>query len=287
MLLHFYLISLLFILLSLGIALVQKKKETTIRSLTLLLLLHITCFVLWRGVLAFSVFIAVVLSLSLYEVARCYPTNKINYFLLSLVSLFLLLCGLVNNQSLIELSAVWLMIISLFIFIRDAETIHLPSFLFLFSSGFLIPGSIFLIKIMEINSAAIIVILLLLQFNDAFGYLFGKKLGKTYLFPTISPNKTLEGYLCGGAGIILGILILHTYLPILSNQSLIQDLIIFTTILILGNLGDLTISSLKRKLAIKDFSQILPGHGGVLDRFDNTFFTAPIFYILLHHHFIL
>ncbi|MEL6930301.1 MAG: phosphatidate cytidylyltransferase, partial [Cyanobacteria bacterium J06600_6] len=161
------------------------------------------------------------------------------------------------------------------------------SFLWLFSSGFLISSAVLLIKIREINLNAIILILLLLQFNDAFAYLFGKKFGKTYLFPTISPNKSLEGYIFGGLGIAIGMTLLHTYIPILSERSWTQDLLIFSTILIFGNVGDLMMSSLKRKLEIKDFSQILPGHGGMLDRFDNTFFIAPVFYLLLNHHLVL
>lgn len=284
MLFNFYLTSLFFILLSLGIALTKKTKETIIRSLTLLLLLHIICLVLWQGTLAFTIFVVVILALSLYEIAKQY---QVNYFLFAIVSLFLFMMGFYSNQNLIELATVWLFVISLILFKGSPETIHKLSFLFLFSSGFLILCSIFLIKIIELNSEAIILILLLLQFNDAFGYLFGKKFGKTYLFPTISPNKTLEGYLFGGMGIIIGIILLHTYIPMLSNQGLAKDLIIFVSILILGNVGDLMISSLKRKLEIKDFSEILPGHGGILDRFDNTFFAAPFFYILLNHHLIL
>ena len=284
MILNFYLTSLFFILLSLGIAVVKQTRETIIRSLTLLLLLHIICLVLWQGTVAFTIFIAVILALSLYELSKSY---QVNYLLLALVSLLLFILGFYSNGQLIELAAFWLIVISSITFNSSRSTIRSPSFLFSFSSCFLILGSIFLIKLMETNGEAVIVILLLLQFNDAFGYLFGKKFGKTHLFPTISPGKTLEGYLWGGVGITIGIVLLHTYIPILSTQGLLKDIVLFTSILTLGNLGDLMISSLKRKLEIKDFSKILPGHGGILDRFDNIFFIAPIFYVLLKHHLIL
>ncbi len=284
MLFNFYLTSLFFILLSLGIALAKKTKETIIRALTLLILLHLICLVIWKGTLAFTIFVVVILALSLFEITKEY---QFNYFLFAIGSCVLFIAGFCSEHQLIELAACWLFVISLITLKGSREAIQELSFLFLFSSGFLITCSIFLIKIMELNSEAIILILLLLQFNDAFGYLFGKKFGKTYLFPTISPNKTLEGYFCGGLGILIGIILLHTYIPILSNQGVAQDFIVFASIFILGNLGDLMISSLKRKLDIKDFSKILPGHGGILDRFDNTFFAAPIFYILLNHNLIL
>lgn len=284
MLLHFYLLSLLFILFFLVIALIQKKRETIIRSLTLLILLHITCLAIWQGTLAFTIFVTVVLVLSLYEISKNYQTN---YLLFWLVNLFLFIIAFSSDRQFIELATFWLFVASWLTFKGAQETIKLPSYLFVFSSCFLIPCSVFLIKLMNINSSPIIIILLLLQFNDAFGYLFGKQFGKIQLFPTISPNKTLEGYLFGGIGILIGIVLLHTYIPVLPASISYKDIILFLCILILGNLGDLILSSLKRKLTIKDFSKILPGHGGVLDRFDNIFFVAPIFYILVNHNLIL
>ncbi|MBT5830677.1 MAG: phosphatidate cytidylyltransferase, partial [Candidatus Latescibacteria bacterium] len=127
----------------------------------------------------------------------------------------------------------------------------------------------------------IIMILWLLQLNDIFGLLFGKKFGKTHPFKTISPNKSIEGYLFGGVGIAMGIFLLHTYIPVLTAWMPYRALILFALFFVMGNTGDLLFSSLKRKLGIKDFSNILPGHGGVLDRFDNILFVAPTVYFLV------
>ena len=284
MLLNFYLISVFFILFFLGISWWQKKKETVIRALTLLFLLQIICLAIWQEILGLTILIVVVLILSLYEVSQLYQTN---YLWLIFVSLLLFATGFYSNHALIQLSTVWLILISWITFTQSQKTIQATAYLYLFTSGFLIPSSIFLVKIFTINSGAILTILLLLQLNDAFGYLFGKKWGKNYLFPNLSPNKTLEGYLFGGIGIAIGIILLHTYIGVLISHTLSQDLTLFIAILILGNLGDLMLSSLKRKLEIKDFSNILPGHGGILDRFDNVFFVAPIFYVLLYNQLIL
>lgn len=284
MLLHFYLVCLSFILFFLIVALIRQKRETIIRALTLLILLHFTCLAIWQGILAFSLFVITILIFSLYEIAQNYQTN---YLLFGLVNLLLLIIGSYADSDFRELVVFVVIITSWLAFKGDRETIKSPYYLFIFSTCFLIPCSIFLIKLFELNNNSVIIIFLLLQLNDAFGYLFGKQFGKTQLFPTISPNKTLEGYLFGGIGIIIGILLLHTYIPVLPNFILYKDIILFLAILILGNMGDLNLSSLKRKLAIKDFSNILPGHGGILDRFDNVLFIAPFFYILINHHLIL
>lgn len=125
-------------------------------------------------------------------------------------------------------------------------------------------------------------LIFLVQVNDTVGYIFGKKIGKTHVFPKISPGKTLEGYLCAGIGIIMAIILLHTYIPVL-HTSLLQDSVLLLTILVAGNLGDLLFSSLKRNLEIKDFSEILPGHGGILDRFDSILFSVPFCYIIVNY----
>ncbi|MEM9219071.1 MAG: phosphatidate cytidylyltransferase [Cyanobacteria bacterium P01_F01_bin.150] len=142
--------------------------------------------------------------------------------------------------------------------------------------------SIFLANLIEISPDSLLTLIFLVQVNDTVGYIFGKKIGKTHVFPKISPGKTLEGYLCAGIGIIMAIILLHTYIPVL-HTSLLQDSVLLLTILVAGNLGDLLFSSLKRNLEIKDFSEILPGHGGILDRFDSILFSVPFCYIIVNY----
>lgn len=284
MLTHFYFTSLFFILFFLAFALAKKKKETAIRAITLLVLTHITCLALWQGRLGFSVLITVALILCLYEIKQKYQVNLFWFWGFNL-GFFLL--AYFSDHGFGSLTALWVATTALIIFKSSPKTIKHPVYSMVFSTCFLIPCSIFLIKLVDFGIAPIITILLLLQLNDAFGYLFGKSFGKTKLFCEISPNKTLEGYLCGGIGIIIGILLLHTYIPVLSNSALISDILLFAIIFIFGNLGDLTLSALKRKIEIKDFGKILPGHGGILDRLDNILFVAPFFYILLVNNLIL
>jgi phosphatidate cytidylyltransferase len=116
--------------------------------------------------------------------------------------------------------------------------------------------------------------------NDTGAYLFGKFMGRTPLAPAISPNKTLEGTTAGiGAALVLGGLIgLFNSSSILGGLKGGIALGIFTACA--STLGDLVESMLKRDCKIKDFGSLLPGHGGLMDRFDGLLFALPVAYYL-------
>ena len=113
--------------------------------------------------------------------------------------------------------------------------------------------------------------------SDMGSYFGGKFFGKNHVFPNISPAKTLEGFVFGFISTFLG----GTLLGILSGLGIFVSLLLSLIIGIFAPLGDLAESAIKRELKIKDFSSILPGHGGILDRFDSLLFSAPASYYLL------
>ena len=115
-------------------------------------------------------------------------------------------------------------------------------------------------------------VLFLLWANDIGGYFVGRFLGKTKLFLRISPKKTWEGSVGGGLFSLLTALILSVYF---TELGLIQWLGLSVIIVIIGSYGDLVESLLKRSLDIKDSGQMIPGHGGFLDRFDGLLLAAP------------
>ncbi len=115
--------------------------------------------------------------------------------------------------------------------------------------------------------------------NDTGAYLSGKFLGKHKLFERISPKKTWEGSIGGG---ILTIVIAYILSIYFTNLSLSNWIVIGILITIFGGLGDLVESMLKRSLNIKDSGNILPGHGGILDRFDGLLLAAPFVYCYLY-----
>jgi len=119
---------------------------------------------------------------------------------------------------------------------------------------------------------------IILWANDTGAYLSGKFFGKHKLFERISPKKTWEGSIGGGIlAIGLAYLISHYY----HNIDTVHWIIVSIIIVVFGGIGDLVESLLKRSLNIKDSGKILPGHGGILDRFDGLLISAPFVYCYL------
>jgi phosphatidate cytidylyltransferase len=118
---------------------------------------------------------------------------------------------------------------------------------------------------------------------DVVGYFVGRSMGRTPLLQRVSPNKTVEGLVAGGvAAVVLGGVVgtvLHPWADYGVGAGIMLGLIVAVTVPI----GDLIESLVKRDLGLKDFSTILPGHGGFLDRFDGILFALPFaFYWALH-----
>lgn len=115
-------------------------------------------------------------------------------------------------------------------------------------------------------------LLLMTWINDTAAYFVGSQIGRTPLFPRISPKKTWEGTLGGVAGTFVLAFILNS---VFAELQLIDWLILAVLVGLFGSLGDLVESMLKRSFAIKDSGSLLPGHGGFLDRFDGFIFMLP------------
>ena len=109
---------------------------------------------------------------------------------------------------------------------------------------------------------------------DVFCYVCGMLFGKHKLCPNISPKKTVEGAV-GGALITSGAFVLYAYLV---GFNLVTMAVVGVLVGIFSQIGDLTASIIKREFDVKDFSQLIPGHGGIMDRVDSWIFTAPIIY---------
>ena len=114
--------------------------------------------------------------------------------------------------------------------------------------------------------------------NDTGAYLSGRSFGKRKLFPKISPNKTWEGTI-GGA--ILAISVASLCGTFFQNLSQFEWVTMAVIIVVFGSLGDLVESMLKRSFGIKDSGKILPGHGGILDRFDGLLIASPIVFTFI------
>lgn len=128
----------------------------------------------------------------------------------------------------------------------------------------------------ETGFLLVLLILFLIWSTDTGAYFVGKTWGRRKLWPAISPKKTLEGSIGGiGTALFVGILF-YSFFPLF--PSFWQLLLFVFVISIFGQVGDLVESALKRHVQVKDSGTILPGHGGILDRFDSLLFVMPILY---------
>ncbi|MEM6452526.1 MAG: phosphatidate cytidylyltransferase [Cyanobacteria bacterium P01_D01_bin.105] len=287
-LLHFYVVGLFFYGLFLCIAIAIHKQELIYRTSTLLLLLHSVCLALSQGALGWRIWVCSILAIGGYELCKQYQLGMISAVAIGIglfVTGFYGQPRLAAHPALMEMMILPVCISTVGITVFPKEILKKVACLPAVIGFFLVPCALLLMGLANLELGFVLAPLASVQFNDSFSYLSGKKFGKTHLFPNMSPNKTLEGYLLGSSGIVLALVLLHTYLPVI-HTHLLQDIVLFLGVFTIGNAGDLIFSCLKRKLETKDFGTLLPGHGGMLDRFDSLLFIAPFFFFLANHHLL-
>jgi len=134
------------------------------------------------------------------------------------------------------------------------------------------------------GTALVLLPVLLTWANDVGAYTFGRAFGRKKLIPSISPGKTVEGAI-GGLGLAIVICLLYVRFILMRYAQLgltIQGAVLFAVVVsVAAQTGDLAESLLKREAGLKDSSRIIPGHGGILDRFDSLLFVMPIAFLLL------
>ncbi len=136
------------------------------------------------------------------------------------------------------------------------------------------------------------VFLLILSFftawmTDIFAYFVGRKFGKHKLCPKISPKKSVEGAIGGIIGaVVLNVLLLLVFNNFIfgtkSDLSYITVAVLSVILSVVSMFGDLAASTIKRNFGIKDFGNLLPGHGGIMDRFDSALFVMPVLYAAIN-----
>ena len=116
--------------------------------------------------------------------------------------------------------------------------------------------------------------------TDTFAYLIGKKFGK-HKFSQVSPKKSIEGCIAGTVGAVIAVIIYTYAVNSIYNlgYSYIYVIIVTAILSVIGQVGDFAASSIKRYVDVKDYSNLIPGHGGMLDRIDSLMFLAPFAYI--------
>ncbi|WNM18720.1 phosphatidate cytidylyltransferase [Flavobacterium capsici] len=136
------------------------------------------------------------------------------------------------------------------------------------------------------NPKILISIFILIWINDTFAFLVGKSIGKHKLFEKVSPKKTIEGFVGGLVFCIIGSFLVAKYYIEANPKNIYIWIIIAAIVSIFGTIGDLIESKFKRIAGVKDSGNIMPGHGGILDRLDSIIFVAPfvfLFYQILYY----
>ncbi len=253
------------------------------RLLGAFLLIAILLPLLLLGGIYFSLAVAFLAVMGMYELICLRNTHK-NLPLLVEVIAYLLVFYLTYNQYDTTTFVLNLdyRILSFLIFtfflpvlmIADNERYNLNDAFFLFGSTIFIGLScnlIILIRNYSLNYLLFLFVITIM--TDTFAYISGSLVGRHKLCPEISPGKTVEGLIFGTLmGVISSCLF---YLTVIDPSiSLVSLLIVTVTLSLVGQLGDLVFSSIKRHYHKKDFSNLIPGHGGVLDRFDSIIFVA-------------
>ncbi|WP_085523947.1 phosphatidate cytidylyltransferase [Tuberibacillus sp. Marseille-P3662] len=182
-----------------------------------------------------------------------------------------------NISPLLSVTAVLLLIYS-FISHNRFHVDHVAyTFFAVFYTGY---GFGLLVNMRHESLLLILFVLILIWATDSGAYFIGKKMGKNKLAPSISPNKTIEGSL---GGIIVALVVAFLFQQWVEFDILHSSIMIYIVALIVavfGQMGDLAESALKRYLDVKDSGKILPGHGGLLDRFDSLLFVLPALHII-------
>ncbi len=130
------------------------------------------------------------------------------------------------------------------------------------------------------GAGLVLLLILLTELNDIAQYVWGKLCGRHAIVPSVSPNKTWEGFIGGFlTTAVLAVLLAPWLSPLTPVHALIAGLLIGWS----GFIGDVVISALKRDIGVKDSGSLIPGHGGILDRIDSLTYTAPLFFHLVRY----
>ena len=244
------------------------------------------------GKLPFTLLVYVIASVGVYEILRM---KKIVIYsvpgILSLFATFVMLMPATWEQQVLEwttysklellfIAAILLLIYS--VVVKNRFTFDDVAFVIL-STLYVGMGFYYLIATRNADEglAYIIFALLVVWTTDSGAYFVGRRLGKNKLWPEISPNKTIEGFVGGIVIAVVAVVIMQFIAPF--DVSWIALLLIAIISSIFGQMGDLVESAIKRHYDVKDSGNILPGHGGILDRFDSLLFVLPLLNLL---HFV-
>ncbi|MBA2174077.1 phosphatidate cytidylyltransferase [Halobacillus locisalis] len=258
------------------------------RTITAVVAALIFIPIVFLGGTVFKLFVYVIASIALLELVRMKKISR--YSVASGLGLLLMwalmfpysdLEGYVDLTEFITKSEITLLavliLLSYTVLVKNRFTFDDAGFL-LISVIYIGMGFNYLIETRSGGLEYLFFALFVVWATDTGAYVFGRAFGKHKLWPQISPKKTIEGSV---GGIILACIVAVVFqLTAPLDHSMLIVLLVTILISIAGQIGDLVESAFKRHYAVKDSGKILPGHGGVLDRFDSLIFILPILHLI-------
>lgn len=232
------------------------------------------CFIVFRGGLLLKGSLFIISLIGLFEYFRALENVEIHgaKYLIIISTIFLYILGMdyFNTILIFSLMIGMLLLLTKKYTIEDIG-VSLLSFIY-------IPTFFYHIYLLD-GSKYIWLIFIIAFGTDTFAYFAGNFFGKNKLCPSISPNKTIEGFIGGIFGSVVLTMIYGKVFIELNNVLILVPLSIIGGII--SQCGDLVASSVKRYAEIKDYGNLIPGHGGIMDRFDSIIFTTPVIYYYL------
>lgn len=257
-----------------------------ILSAIIMLIIFIPCLIV--GGNSFTILVSALAVMGLHELMTIKSNYKTPLFM-KLCSYLVLIFLCTQNLNSLDFNytlnyKVIALIIFLFlfpiVFYNDNKKYNITDALFLIGSVLFLGFSFNLLIITRnYDLYRIIYLILLSTMTDTFALITGKLVGKHKLVPNISPNKTVEGLI---GGVLMGTFVAASFYHVFINPSISLAILILITLTlsIIGQIGDLVFSMIKRYYNKKDFSDLIPGHGGILDRFDSIIFIALAFILV-------
>lgn len=258
-------------------------------SAIIMVLLFIPFLVI--GGTPFIILMSVLGVLGLYELLKIRGEAKKKFpVFMRIIAYLMTVILIVNNAGSIDLqydidyrliSAIIFFFLVPMVFINNSKKYNLNDALFLVGSVVFIGLSFNLLSVIRnFNVAYFIYLLLITTMTDSFALFTGMLIGKHKLAPEISPKKTIEGAIGGS---LMGTIISTAFYVTVINSNIPLVFVILITLALtaVGQVGDLAFSAIKRYYGQKDFSDLIPGHGGILDRFDSLVFVVLAFILVL------